>query len=220
MTSVVLCDDEELVRAGLRLILTLAGIEVCAEASDGREAVAAVRRSNADVVLMDLRMPVMDGIDATRQIVESGSITRVLVLTTFDLDEQVYSAMRAGASGFLLKDVPREQLVAGVHQVARGDALLAPSVTRRLIERFVGVPGQQGRGPFDRLSDRESQVLALLAKGLTNTEIGNRLFVTEATVKTHVARLLAKLQARDRLQAVVMAYEQGVLKPGGQPGAS
>jgi DNA-binding NarL/FixJ family response regulator len=216
VTSVVLADDQELVRAGFRMILMLAGIDVVGEAADGREAVVVTRDTSPDVVLMDIRMPVMDGIEATRRIVASGSRARVLVLTTFDLDEHVYDAMRAGASGFLLKDAPREQLVAGVAQVARGDALLAPAVTRRLVERFVtSAPDSDPQpGPFTRLSARELEVLKLAAKGLSNAEIGRELYVTESTVKTHMARLLAKLDARDRLQAVVMAYECGVLRPG------
>jgi DNA-binding NarL/FixJ family response regulator len=213
VTSVVLADDQELVRAGFRVILMLAGIDVVGEASDGREAVLVTRDTSPDVVLMDIRMPVMDGIEATRRIVASGSRSRVLVLTTFDLDEHVYDAMRAGASGFLLKDAPREQLVAGVHQVARGDALLAPAVTRRLVERFVTTSPHPHPGPFARLSARELEVLTLAAKGRSNAEIGRELYVTESTVKTHIARLLAKLDARDRLQAVVMAYECGVLRP-------
>jgi DNA-binding NarL/FixJ family response regulator len=213
VTSVVLADDQELVRAGFRMILMLADIDVVGEASDGREAVV-TRDTSPDVVLMDIRMPVMDGIEATRRIVASGSRSRVLVLTTFDLDEHVYEAMCAGASGFLLKDAPREQLVAGVQQVARGDALLAPAVTRRLVERFVTSSPDRQPGPFARLSARELEVLTLAAKGRSNAEIGRELYVTESTVKTHIARLLAKLDARDRLQAVVMAYECGVLRPG------
>ncbi len=219
MTTVVLADDQELVRSGFRLILTLAGIDVVAEAGDGALAVNLVRDHDPDVVLMDVRMPVMDGIEATRRIVASGTSCRVLVLTTFDLDEHVYAAMRAGASGFLLKDVPRDQLVAGVHQVARGDALLAPAVTRRLIERFTAHAEVEravaDAGPFSRLSPRELDVLRLIARGLSNNAIGRELYVTEATVKTYVARLLGKLAARDRLHAVVMAYEHRVLIPGG-----
>jgi DNA-binding NarL/FixJ family response regulator len=162
-------------------------------------------------------MPVLDGIQATRRLAESGSSSKVLVLTTFDLDEYVYDAMRAGASGFLLKDAPREQLVAGIRVVARGESLLAPSVTRRLIERFVRLPAP-GSGPVGAvatLSGREQQVVRLLARGFTNAEIARELFVGEATVKTHVARLLAKLGVRDRIQAVILAYESGFVQPGG-----
>jgi DNA-binding NarL/FixJ family response regulator len=218
MTTVVLADDQELVRSGFRLILTLAGVDVVGEAADGREAVSLVREHHPDVVLMDVRMPVMDGIEATRRITATDSPSRVLILTTFDLDQHVYDAMRAGASGFLLKDAPREQLVAGVEQVARGDALLAPTVTRRLIERFTIAtnPHQQtsDRGPFSRLSPRELQVLQLVARGESNAEIGRQLYVTEATVKTYMGRLLTKLSARDRLHAVVLAYDHGILIPG------
>jgi DNA-binding NarL/FixJ family response regulator len=217
VTTVVLADDQGLVRSGFRLILTLAGIDVTAEAADGREAVSLVRELDPDVVLMDVRMPVMDGIEATRRIVSSGSRSRVLVLTTFDLDEHVYDAMCAGASGFLLKDAPREQLVAGVEQVARGDALLAPTITRRLIERFTAAGDSRNRGgdpgPFARLSPRELEVLHLVARGHSNAEIGRRLYVTDATVKTYLARLFTKLSARDRLHAVVMAYDHGILRP-------
>lgn len=218
MTTVVLADDQKLVRSGFRLILTLAGIHVVAEAADGREAVSLVRDHHPDVVLMDVRMPVMDGIEATRRIATAQSTSRVLILTTFDLDEHVYDAMRAGASGFLLKDAPREQLVAGVEQVARGDALLAPTITRRLIERFTATTNPDHhaseRGPFSRLSPRELQVLQLVARGESNADIGRQLYVTEATVKTYMARLLTKLSARDRLHAVVLAYDHGVLTPG------
>lgn len=217
MTTVVLADDQELVRSGFRLILTLAGIDVVGEAADGREAVSLVRDHHPDVVLMDVRMPVMDGIEATRRIVTADSSSRVLILTTFDLDEHVYDAMRAGASGFLLKDAPREQLVAGVEQVSRGDALLAPTITRRLIERFTAVTKSDHQvsdpGPFARLSPRELQVLQLVARGESNADIGSQLYVTEATVKTYMARLLTKLSARDRLHAVVLAYDYGILRP-------
>jgi DNA-binding NarL/FixJ family response regulator len=211
MTSVLLADDQALVRAGFRLILTLAGIDVVGEASNGTEAVSLTRATTPDVVLMDVRMPVLDGIEATRQITRSDAHSRVLILTTFDLDEHVYDAVRAGASGFLLKDAPREQLVAGIQQVARGDTLLAPTITRRLLERFAARsarPDGEARSP---LSARELEVLRLVAKGMSNVEVGRELYITEATVKTHVARLLAKLGARDRLQAVVWGYENRIL---------
>jgi DNA-binding NarL/FixJ family response regulator len=217
VTTVLLCDDQELVRAGFRLILDLEpGMDVVGEAADGKACLRAVAELRPDVVLMDIRMPVMDGIEATRELVRARSASKVLVLTTFDLDEYVYDAMKAGASGFLLKDAPREQLIAAVRVVARGESLLAPSLTRRLIERFVAEPppGAAVRGPVASLSSREREVLALLAEGLSNAEVAGRLVVGEATVKTHVARLLAKLEVRDRVQAVVMAYESGFVRPG------
>jgi DNA-binding NarL/FixJ family response regulator len=218
MTSVLIVDDQELVRAGFRLILDLEPeIEVVGEAADGAECLELVARLNPDVVLMDVQMPRLDGIEATRRLVASGSRTRVLILTTFDIDEYVFEGLRAGASGFLLKDVPRRQLVAAVESVARGDTPLAPSVTRRMIERFVHTPAASS-APSDAialLSAREREVLELLATGMTNAEIAKRLFVGEATVKTHVARLLAKLGARDRLQATIIAYESGFIRPGG-----
>jgi DNA-binding NarL/FixJ family response regulator len=214
---VLLCDDQELVRAGFRLILDLAeGVEVVGEAQDGIECLRELGRTTPDVVLMDIRMPRMDGIEATRRIVASGSTARVLVLTTFDLDSYVYDAMKVGASGFLLKDVPREQLVAAIRMVARGEALLAPALTRRLVERFVASP-PPGQGVPERLtalSDREREVLGLIARGRSNAEIASALFLGEATVKTHVARILAKLGLRDRVQAVVLAYECGFVQPG------
>ncbi|MCX7522108.1 response regulator transcription factor [Microbacterium sp. STN6] len=214
---VLLADDQELVRTGFRLILELEpGIEVVAEAADGRQAIARVAQTRPDVVLMDIRMPVLDGIEATRRIASTADAPRVLVLTTFDLDDYVYDAMRAGASGFLLKDAPREQLVAAVRAVARGDTLLAPSVTRRLIERFVRspAPGSAMSPTIQALSGREQEVLRLLTLGLSNAEIAARLFLGDATVKTHIARLLAKLGVRDRVQAVILAYETGFVRPG------
>ena len=219
MTTVLLCDDQELVRAGFRLILDLEpDMTVVGEAADGKECLRAVAQLKPDVVLMDIRMPVMDGIETTRRLVDAGSASRVLVLTTFDLDGYVYDAMRAGASGFLLKDVPRDQLVTGVRVVARGESLLAPALTRRLVEQFVAMPPPGGPvgGPVARLTDRERDVLTLVAQGLSNAEIARRLVLGEATVKSHVARVLAKLDVRDRVQAVVLAFESGFVRPGGR----
>jgi DNA-binding NarL/FixJ family response regulator len=216
MIRVLLADDQELVRSGFRLILELAdGIEVVGEAADGREAVRLAKELQPDVVLMDVRMPELDGIEATRQLRHAGVEARVLVLTTFDLDEYVYGAMRAGASGFLLKDAPREQLVTAVRTVGRGEALLAPAITKRLIERFVERPAPFEAAPaLAELSGRELEVLRLVARGLSNAEIADELIIGEATVKTHVARVLRKLDLRDRVQAVVLAYESGVVEPG------
>jgi DNA-binding NarL/FixJ family response regulator len=213
---VLLADDQELVRSGFRLILELAeGIEIVAEAADGREAVQLAKELQPDVVLMDVRMPELDGIEATRRLRQAGVDARVLVLTTFDLDEYVYAAVRAGASGFLLKDAPREQLVTAVQTVARGEALLAPAITQRLIERFVARPPASEVAPaLGELSARELEVLQLVARGLSNAEIAAELVVGEATVKTHVARVLRKLDVRDRVQAVVFAYESGLVEPG------
>jgi DNA-binding NarL/FixJ family response regulator len=258
--TVVIADDQALVRGGFRLILKAAGIDVVAEAADGAQAVAEVLAHRPDVVLMDVRMPVMDGLEATRRILadvaaaDTGSAattTRIIILTTFDLDEYVYAALSAGASGFLLKDVTPEHLVAAVQLVRTGDALLAPSITRRLVERFApargaGVsaadgaatgkgavggaagavsagaaarpggagPGRPG-GDVSALTPRELEVLSLVARGLSNAEIAAELVLSEATVKTHVARMLTKLALRDRVQAVVLAYETGLISPGG-----
>lgn len=217
MIRVLVADDQALVRSGFRMILEAhEGIEVAGEAADGAEAVALTARLSPDVVLMDIRMPRMDGLDATRKLVTAGSGARVLVLTTFDTDEYVYAAMKAGASGFLLKDVRAEQLVEAVRSVAAGDTLLAPAVTRRLIDRFVSrpAPGAQPE-QLSELSPRELDVLGLIAKGLSNSEIAAALFVTEATVKTHITRILSKLGIRDRVQAVIVAYECGLAEPGG-----
>jgi len=214
---VVLCDDQELVRAGFRLILDLEeNIEVVGEAADGEECLRRTAELQPDLVLMDVRMPRMDGIEATRRLVASRSPSRVLMLTTFDLDELVYAAMATGASGFLLKDVPREQLVHAVRMVVRGDAILAPAVTRRLVERFVAGPPPSDATPaaLAALSERELDVFALLARGRSNAEIARALVLGEATVKTHVARILTKLDLRDRVQAVVLGYESGYLQPG------
>jgi DNA-binding NarL/FixJ family response regulator len=214
---VLLADDQALVRAGFRLILDLEDdMEVVGEAGDGREAVSLARELEPDVVLMDVRMPEMDGIEAARRLVQAGSHARVLVLTTFDADEYVYEAMKAGASGFLLKDVPREQLVAGVRIVAGGESLLAPTITRRLIEAFVRRPPPGSAVPpeLEDLTAREVEVLKLVARGLTNSEIADRLVVSGTTVKTHVANVLQKLRLRDPVQAVVLAYESGLVEPG------
>lgn len=215
--TVLLCDDQELVRAGFRLILDLADdVDVVGEAADGFECLRLTAQHAPQVVLMDVRMPRMDGIEATRKLVAAGSPSRVLMLTTFDLDELVYAAMAAGASGFLLKDVPREQLVSAVRMVARGDAILSPALTRRLVERFVAAPPPTSHAPtvLASLSERELDVFALLARGRSNAEIAGALFLGEATVKTHVTRILAKLDLRDRVQVVVLAYETGYLQPG------
>jgi DNA-binding NarL/FixJ family response regulator len=213
---VLLVDDQRLVRSGFRMILgSEPGVAVVGEAGDGAEAVAAARELAPDVVLMDIRMPGMDGLEATRRIVDgSEAAPRVLVLTTFALDEYVYEALRAGASGFLLKDAPEEQLLAGVRIVAEGGALFAPAVTRRLIEEF-SRRGEPVRPPaLDELTSREVDVLTLLARGLSNAEIAAELVVSDHTVKTHVARILGKLGLRDRTQAVIAAYEAGLVRPG------
>jgi DNA-binding NarL/FixJ family response regulator/class 3 adenylate cyclase len=219
VVRVLIADDQALVRTGFRMILEAEpNVEVVGEASDGREAVEQARRLTPDVVLMDVRMPELDGIEATRQLLGSrDTTTKVVMLTTFDMDEYVYEALSAGASGFLLKDVPPEQLVAGIQAVASGDALLAPSVTRRVIEEFVRRPPDSLRAPPERLGEltaRELEVLKLIARGLSNAEIAKELFVSETTVKTHVAHVLMKLQLRDRVQAVVLAYESGLVQPG------
>jgi DNA-binding NarL/FixJ family response regulator len=216
MIRVLLADDQDLVRAGFRMILKAEPwIEVVAEAADGAEAVALAQETAPDVVLMDVRMPEMDGIEATRRIVTSENAPRVLVLTTFDLDEYVYEALRAGASGFLLKDAPEEQFLAGIRIVADGGTLFAPSVTRRLIERFAQSHLPERRPLLGELTSRETDVLLLVARGLSNTEIAAQLVVSEHTVKTHVAHILQKLDLRDRTQAVVVAYESGLVRPGG-----
>ncbi|MEV6038633.1 response regulator transcription factor [Nonomuraea sp. NPDC052116] len=214
---VVIADDQALVRSGFGMILAADGIEVVAEAADGVEAVAAVRRTRPDLVLMDVRMPRLDGIEATRQILSGGADgTRVLILTTYDLDHYVYAALTAGASGFLLKDVSPEHLVAAVRLVRTGDALLAPAITRRLIERFArhDEPARRvAHGDLSQLTPRELEVLRLLATGMSNAEVADRLVLSPTTVKTHVARILSKLELRDRVQAVVLAYETGLVSP-------
>jgi DNA-binding NarL/FixJ family response regulator len=216
--GVLIVDDQALVRAGFRMILEAEeDMEVVGEAADGREAVAEARRLRPDVVLMDVRMPDVDGIEATRRLLGDGADAKVVMLTTFDMDEYVYDALRAGASGFLLKDVPPEQLVAGIRAVASGDALLAPSVTRRVIEEFVRRPPASVRTLPPKLGDltaRELEVLKLIARGRSNAEIAKELFVSETTVKTHVAHVLMKLSLRDRVQGVVLAYECGLVEPG------
>jgi len=216
---VLIVDDQALVRTGFRMILEAeADLEVVGEAADGQEALTQARGLAPDVVLMDVRMPEVDGIEATRRLLgEDGATAKVVMLTTFDMDEYVYEALRAGASGFLLKDVPPEQLVAGIRAVASGDALLAPSVTRRVIEEFVRRPPDSVRTSPQQLAEltaRELEVLKLIARGLSNAEIAKELFVSETTVKTHVAHVLMKLQLRDRVQAVVLAYESGLVQPG------
>jgi DNA-binding NarL/FixJ family response regulator len=217
--SVLIVDDQALVRAGFRMILEAEeDMEVVGEAANGQEAVSEARRLRPDVVLMDVRMPEVDGIEATRRLLDQcGLDTKVVMLTTFDMDEYVYDALRSGASGFLLKDVPPEQLVAGIRAVASGDALLAPSVTRRVIEEFVRRPPASVRTlppELGELTARELEVLKLIARGRSNAEIAAELIVSETTVKTHVAHVLFKLDLRDRVQGVVLAYESGLIEPG------
>ena len=216
--TVVVADDQRLIRAGFTVILnSQPDIEVVGEAADGSEAVSLCRSLRPDVVLMDIRMPVMDGLAAAREIVSAGH-GRVVVLTTFGNDEYVYEALRLGASGFLLKDCPPEQLLTAVRVAAAGDAMVDPSITRRLIASFVGAARSAGARPaiFDRLTAREAEVLRLMARGLSNAEIGRELVVEESTVKTHVARVLMKLELRDRVQAVVLAFESGFVVPDGR----
>jgi DNA-binding NarL/FixJ family response regulator len=222
MIKVLLVDDQQLIRAGFRMILSAEpDIEVVGECSDGAQAVDSAARLKPDVVLMDIRMPEMDGIEATRRIVSGnagweGQGPRVLMLTTFDLDEYVYDALRAGASGFLLKDVPAEQLADGIRLVANGEALLAPSATRRLIQEFARTAPARREPPaaVSELTPRELEVFRLIARGRSNAEIASELFVSETTVKTHVTRITMKLGVRDRVQAVVLAYESGIVAPG------
>ncbi|MFF0013810.1 response regulator [Streptomyces sp. NPDC005374] len=233
---VLVADDQTLVRTGFRLILRADGIDVVAEATNGAEAVEAARRTRPDVVLMDVRMPEMDGLEATRRILTGDTgdtgdtgAPRVIILTTFDLDRYVYAALSAGASGFLLKDVTPEHLTAAVRMVRTGDALLAPAITRRLVQRFAGgehrhgTPGAGDTAVLHRdlapLTPRELEVLGLLARGLSNAELAGRLHLAEATVKTHVARILAKLGLRDRVQAVIVAYETGLVSAGAHEAA-
>jgi DNA-binding NarL/FixJ family response regulator len=217
---VLLADDQELMRMGFRMVMeTQADISIVGEAGNGREAVAAVERLQPDVVLMDVRMPEMDGVQATKLIVESNSSARIIILTTFDLDEYVYAALRAGASGFLLKDTPPSDLLSGIRAVASGDAVVAPRVTRRLLSNYahrLPAPGRPDRGQSERLellTTREREVLLQVAGSLSNAEIAQRLVLSEATVKSHVGRILAKLGLRDRVQIVVFAYETGLITP-------
>ena len=223
---VVIADDQALVRTGFEMILNAAGVEVVGQAGNGQEAVDLVRRLRPDVVLMDIRMPELDGLEATRRILaanpttETGEQTRIIILTTFDLDRYVYDALAAGASGFLLKDVSAAHLANAVRLVATGDALLAPSITRRLVERYAqreAANATAHRG-LASLTARELEVLGLVARGHNNQEIAGQLRLSEATVKTHVTHILAKLALRDRIQAVVLAYETGLIEPGGPPG--
>jgi DNA-binding NarL/FixJ family response regulator len=219
---ILLVDDQALVRAGFRMILDAEPeMEVVGEASDGREAIDQVRSLRPDIVLMDIRMPELDGLEAARRILADGvggdEPPRILMLTTFDHDDYVYEALRAGASGFLLKDTPPEQLVSAIHVIEAGEALLSPSITRRVISEFVKGTGPKPEAQFPRLEDltaRELEVLVLIARGLSNAEIAKTLYVSETTVKTHVARILMKLGLRDRVQVVVLAYEAGVVTPG------
>jgi DNA-binding NarL/FixJ family response regulator len=212
-TRVLVADDQSMVRAGFRMLLSgEEGIEVVAEASNGLEAVEKAARFDPTVILMDIRMPELDGLEATRRILAADSGARVLILTTFDLDEYVYEALRAGASGFVLKDDPPEQLIAAIHTVAAGDALLSPAVTRRVIERFTRLPLPTAPPGLRELTERELDVLRLVARGLSNAEIGQELYISETTVKTHVTHILSKLELRDRVQAVVLAYEAGLFE--------
>jgi DNA-binding NarL/FixJ family response regulator len=215
MTRVLLVDDQELVRTGLRMILADEDdLEVVGEAADGEAAVREAQLLVPDVVLMDIQMPGVSGIEATRRIVRETPTARVVMLTTFDRSQLVYDSLVAGASGFLLKDLPREQLVGGVQAVARGEELLAPRITRRLIEEFTRVGRRPPPTGYDELTEREAEVLVQVARGRSNAEIARELYVSVETVKTHVARVLAKLGVRDRVQAVVLAYESGLVRPG------
>jgi DNA-binding NarL/FixJ family response regulator len=215
VTTVVLVDDQEMVRMGLRVMLESRGVEVLGEAADGREGVEAVRRLRPDVCLMDIRMPVLDGIEATRLLAAEGSPTRVLVLTTYDLDDLVHAALRHGAAGFLLKTTPVERLVQGIELVAAGEALLSPSLTRRLIEHHLRRPAPGAAAALTQaLTDREREVLVLVGRGRSNDEIAAELYVSRATVKSHVNRVFAKLGIASRVQAVVLCYEHGLVVPG------
>jgi DNA-binding NarL/FixJ family response regulator len=212
-TRILVADDQSMVRAGFRMLL--AGeedIEVVAEASNGLEAIEKTARFDPTVVLMDIRMPELDGLEATRRILAADPGVRILILTTFDLDEYVYEALRAGASGFVLKDDSPEQLIAAIRTVAAGDALLSPTVTRRVIEKFAGMAHPAPPKELDELSERERDVFQLMARGLSNAEVGQELFISETTVKTHVTHILAKLGLRDRVQAVVLAYQTGLVE--------
>jgi DNA-binding NarL/FixJ family response regulator len=213
---VLVADDQPLVRSGFRMVLeNRPDLELVGEAADGAEAISLARDLHPDVILMDVRMPNLDGVEATRRLVESGTNARILVLTTFDLDEYVYAAVRAGASGFLLKDVQPEELVDAIRVVAAGNSLFAPAATERLVARFAQQPAPAAARSLDELTDREREILRLLATGLSNAELAERLFVSETTVKTHVSAILRKLRVRDRVQAVIAAYDAGLVQPGG-----
>jgi DNA-binding NarL/FixJ family response regulator len=212
-TRVLVADDQSMVRAGFRMLLSGEdGIEVVAEARDGLEAVAKAARFDPTVVLMDIRMPGLDGLEATRRILAADPAARILILTTFDLDEYVYEALKAGASGFVLKDDPPEQLIAAIHTVAAGDALLSPAVTKRVIRQFARVVRPEPPRGFDELTEREQEIFRLIAAGLSNAEIGKELYIEETTVKTHVTHILQKLELRDRVQAVVLAHDTGLFE--------
>ena len=216
MTSVLIADDQELIRSGLELVLGGRGVEVRGQCSNGREAIELTGKLDPDVVLMDIRMPVLDGVAATRELTRLGARARVLILTTYDADRLVYEALRAGAAGFLLKTTPPDQLVAGIQTVAAGELLLAPSLTRRLIEEHLRRPPPYDRVPvaLQELTQRELEVFTMISRGLANDQIARSLVVSEATVKTHVNKILAKLNLRNRVQAVVLAYESGLILPG------
>jgi DNA-binding NarL/FixJ family response regulator len=215
VTTVVIADDQELVRDGFRLMLEVEpDIDVIGEAADGAQAVDRVRDLRPDVVLMDIRMPTLNGLDATRRIRDAGITSRVLILTTYDEDEYLYDALRAGASGFLLKDTKRDDMTRAIRTVAAGDALLHPTLTRRLMDRFTRSPAPAPGQRLPELTDRENDVLLLVARGRTNSEIASELYLSESTVKTHLASITQKLQLRDRVHAVVLAYERGVVVPG------
>jgi DNA-binding NarL/FixJ family response regulator len=212
---ILVADDQPLVRSGFRMILEQRpDLELVGEAGDGDEAIRAAAELDPDVILMDIRMPNLDGVEATRRLVNSGSAARILVLTTFDLDEYVYAAVRAGASGFLLKDVQPGELVDAIRVVAAGNSLFGPAATRRLVERFAPPPAARATNTINELTEREREILRLLAQGRSNAELAEQLFLSEATVKTHVSAILRKLAVRDRVQAVIAAYEAGLVRPG------
>jgi DNA-binding NarL/FixJ family response regulator len=219
--SVLVADDQSMVRAGFRMLLAeVPGIEVVAEASNGLEAVDKAARFRPTVVLMDIRMPELDGLEATRRILAADDTARILILTTFDLDEYVYEALRAGASGFVLKDDPPEQLIAAIRTVAAGDALLSPTITRRVIRQFTRIPRPTPPKEFEELTMREQEVFRLIANGLSNPEIAQQLFISDTTVKTHITHILQKLNLRDRVQAVVLAYQTGLFEADARRAAS
>jgi DNA-binding NarL/FixJ family response regulator len=213
---VLIADDQPLVRSGFRMIIDeRPDLELVAEAADGVQAIALASELDPDVILMDIRMPTIDGVEATRSLVEAGSSARILVLTTFDLDEYVYAAVNAGASGFLLKDVQPEQLIDAIRVVAAGNSLFGPAATQRLLERFAPPPSDAAGTRLDRLTDREREILKLIAQGRSNAELAQQLYLSEATIKTHVSAILRKLAVRDRVQAVIAAYEAGLVSPAG-----